>query len=259
MEEAFCVMGSKQGITDERGLFYTAISSGLVRRKRKTRIRDRTRHLPLRIFKNDIRRQYAQMFINVINNYDDNVISSFFRTYASPEVEIDKHCPYVTPLYSSVDIALQGIPQVALYWMAILKVVPDIVYDVENVRIVTSSESDECRIQCTVHATFSNFCMVAAPTIAMQIVKTHEWEHEIDDALATIQHNSKRDRHSTVGPLMSPFLETFGIRKLSYIVPFGTLERCNPWSMLVTSTMTMHVNAQKQITHFKYERPAFVY
>lgn len=225
-----------------------------VRKKRTVRIRNRKRNLPLRILKYDIRRQYAQMFINVINNSDETVIHRFFRSIASPDVTIDKRCPTLTPLIFLSDVNVQGISQAALYWTTILKVVPDAVYTVENVRIITSSDSDECRITCTVHASFTNYCMISAPTIAMQKISYQTLEIGSDRNLSSGDNAS-----TSTGSNSSTIPENCTNPNRSYMVPYEAIERCEPWSMLITSTLTMYINDRKQITKFLYEHPICVY
>lgn len=222
-----------------------AVKQDVCKRKRK-RIRNRKRNLPLRVLKNDIRRYYAQMYVNVLNSYDDEKIISFFETYACSEVRFDKHCTLVSPLYSSEYINVKGIPQLALFWMAALKLVPDHVCSVEDIRIITSSGSDECCIVCTLHANFTNCCMASAPTVAMHIVNSYDWDNNQEDIKPGIRSSMGGRR----------FVD---MSRVSNVIPHGALERCDPWTMLATSKLTIFIDSRKNITRFNYTLPAFAF
>lgn len=214
----------------------------------------RRRFLPLRVFKNDIRRQYAQMYVNVLNSCDDRMINSFFETYASSCARLDKHCPSISPLYSSNCITIQGIPQLALFWKTVVKIVPDSVCSVEEVRIITSSASDECFIVCTFHSSFTNCYLMSALTVAMHVVNNYDWGNERSNIPM-----SQKNFRSTARPSPSTLLHDVDINKLSHLIPRGTLDRCEPQRMLVISTLSLHIDAKKRIQHFHYGPPAFAF
>lgn len=84
-----------------------------------------------RILKYDIRRKYAQMYTNVINSYDYELIVSFFRTFALADLVFEIQNQYK-------NIQLEGTDQVVKYFMLHLQVTPDRVTNIFDVRLKQS-------------------------------------------------------------------------------------------------------------------------
>lgn len=208
--------------------------------ERKVRIRSCKRNLAPKIFKSDIRRQYVQMLLNVINSADCAVMSRFFQTYASPDITLDKHCIGRTePFNVRPHITVQGIPQLSLYWSTIMKILPDNVVTAEDVQIITTAGSEECRLVCKVCANFTQYYTESGPTIAMRVVEEYHGKGVSEkDEMMDSEHSASSEMH---GPGIS--------------TPVEFLTNCKPLHVLILTNLTIQINAQKQIAGLRYRNP----
>ncbi len=103
-----------------------------------------------RLFKNDIRRSYAEMLVNVSNSSDINSIESFFSVFARPDMAFIQGCDAcdyankTNPLKFQIDskaVFLQ-------YWFNRLHLAPDQITHFKDVTVVTRHESEESRVEC---------------------------------------------------------------------------------------------------------------
>lgn len=209
--------------------------------QRKVRIRSGKRNVAPKIFKSDIRRQYVQMLLNVINSADCAVMSRFFHTYASPDVTLDKHCIGRTePFNVRPHINVQGIPQLSLYWSTMMKILPDNVVTAEDVQIITTAGSEECRLICKVCANFTQYYTESGPTIAMRVVEEYD-EKRVSEKDQMID--------SEPSEIHGPGIST----------PVEFLTNCKPLHVLILTNLTIHINAQKQIAGLRYRNPVVAF
>ncbi len=122
-----------------------------------------------RILKNDIRRQYARMFSNVMNSHDHEYMFGFLRRFAQKDARMDKilahgSCPgtaidshngvIVTPVPNksgkvpSCDVHVNGIENIANYWQMMHQVTPDQIFLIEDTKIRTKPDSMACTVTC---------------------------------------------------------------------------------------------------------------
>ncbi len=117
-----------------------------------------------RILKNDIRRQYALMFANVMNSYDANMMKAFLRQYGQKDVRMDKlFSPSIVfaspigsntifPAYGScasrraVDVSVKGADNISQYWQMMNVMTPDRVFSIEDTKIHTKPDSMACTL-----------------------------------------------------------------------------------------------------------------
>lgn len=102
-----------------------------------------------RIIKQDIRRHYGQMLINVLNSHDRGTIDAFLGRYALPSItltkQVNRSCTicrsYLHSLHNhddipeSVDILVSGREKISRYWQLLLSLVPDQFMRVKDVNI----------------------------------------------------------------------------------------------------------------------------
>lgn len=193
---------------------------------RKQRIRNRKRNLAPKVLKLDVRRQYGQMLINILNSSDQHIVQSFFKTYASPCIIMEKQCR-CQRLHAKPTITVQGISQLSQYWLTIMAIAPDSAFFIDTAQILTRADTNECRVVCRVRVDYTNIYDVAVPTIAFQ----------------TIQNNNSRNAGHQSQDLAKSITA-----QPNYIVPYDSLERCEPWRAQISFTLTIGINEWKQIS-----------
>lgn len=110
----------------------------VLRQPRKKRIRDRRVRLVPRLIRSDVRRYFAQMFVNAMNSHSPDMLHSFFERYATPTLSMAQHCslsmdPHAkgSATWSSpsticgVDVCVRGLSNVVRYWALTQELVPD--------------------------------------------------------------------------------------------------------------------------------------
>lgn len=218
---------------------------------RKKRIRNRKRTLAPRVLKHDVRKRFAEMFANVYNMGDAKVISSFFRTFSTPTVEMTKMCASYLTLAPKL-IRVTEPRYVAQYWSVMQELMPDGVMKVENVRVVTRSDTESSMVICTVNAKFTNFYEEPAPYIAAGAVeksmaKSSKRADSDGDCLDVTSRKRSRAESGDVteGP--------------SYLLPLSAFLKKNPSEVLLVATVTFYVNAQKQFERLTFTNPLMVF
>lgn len=103
-----------------------------------------------RVFKHDIRRQYPTMFLNVMNSCDFGMILSFFRTFAVPDMIVQKKpidmeeirkLPPGTSLPPLPIVPFRGADWVRFHFLQASCFCADRIFRVKNAKIVTRSDS----------------------------------------------------------------------------------------------------------------------
>lgn len=116
--------------------------------KKKRRRRSR-RVLPPRVFKCDIRRTYANMFCNVINNGEVEHITRFFQRFARPTTSMVYNCngaDFKTP----TSFLVPGIHNLNAYFTRLLIPFPDLVFRLKTAHIYTKLNAKDSKIEFTV-------------------------------------------------------------------------------------------------------------
>lgn len=218
---------------------------------RKKRIRNRKRNLAPRVLKHDVRKRFAEMFANVYNMGDANVISSFFRTFSTPNVEMTKMCASYLTLKPKL-IRVTEPRYVAQYWAVMQELMPDGVVKVENVRVVTRSDTESSTVICTMNAKYTNFYEEPAPYIAAGAVEESiaKLSKRADSDGNCIESTTrKRSRSDSDVAAEGP----------NYLMPLSAFLRGNPSEVLLVVTVTFHVNAQKQFEKLSFTNPILVF
>lgn len=86
-----------------------------------------------RILKNDFRRKFIPMFINVVNSYNYHLICSFFSKFLTPNVQIDRK-GYSSPS-KHYETVFHGVQPVLFYYLILLQMGPDKVTSVTDIQL----------------------------------------------------------------------------------------------------------------------------
>lgn len=150
-------------------LFRSSCNPADTKNKRRKRIqRDNWMIVP-RVVKSDIRRLYAQMFVNILNSQDINLLRSFLRTYASKSITLSTVCSCGKNPFSA---NLRGRDLITCLSAAQFQVSPDRIHAIDNVQIISNSANRECKIRCNVSSTFTILFTITLENIIEQITKT---------------------------------------------------------------------------------------
>lgn len=218
---------------------------------RKRRIRNRRRILAPRVFKHDVRKRFAEMFANVYNMGDTKVTSSFFRTFSAPNLEMTKVCSGYIPEDTHV-IRVTKPQYVGQYWSVMQELMPDGVIKFEDVRVVTRSDTESSLVICTMNAKFTNFYSVPAPQIAAEAVQKsiNVLSNNSDSDGDGLDSSTRKRTHSVALNLAAG---------PNYLLPYSAILRENPSEVLLISTVTFHVNGQKQFEKLTFTNPVLVF
>lgn len=104
------------------------------------RNRDRRWRVTPRIIKDDIRRRYAQMMINIVNSHDILLLQQFFVTYGGRMLELKKG------FTKNDSVHLYGIDHVLTYWHLLMETAPDQVMSVGQVQIISQEGTDSTKV-----------------------------------------------------------------------------------------------------------------
>ena len=102
----------------------------------------------MRIIRNDIRRRYGEMWINVMNGYECDLIQRFFYQYCAPHVAFeqyhDEKSTYIKSVYSKA--ATVGIPSLVAGMIGITKIFADGVARLHNFEVKVTQGVPGCRL-----------------------------------------------------------------------------------------------------------------
>jgi len=141
-----------------------------------------------RILKRDIRRSYATMFCNMSNSYNEDLISSFFETFACNDVQLIHHCP--TSIVRNLD--LRGRDLVSQFHMAYLQTSPDKIMRVKDVKIRQTSDTfGKCEIWADFSIEHTSFFRTNPSMVADAMIKEMERK---GDSGAVLPQSEKRKK-----------------------------------------------------------------
>jgi hypothetical protein len=113
------------------------------RRNRKRRVN----FFP-RLLKSDIRRNYAQMFTNVINAYDAQLLRSFMSEFCLPAVQLIDFAPENIAYGLPPLVHQMGIRNIMRYWASNSVVIPDFVCQPLSVQLCVNPINNRSRVVC---------------------------------------------------------------------------------------------------------------
>ena len=130
------------------------VISALLPFKKRRQRPSRRKAFP-RIIKQDIRRHYGQMLVNVLNSHDGQTIDAFLDRYALPSIIMTKRIDGKCIAYSGpdpfdqknienlpiIDITVKGRADISRYWQLLQSVVPDQCMRINNARISRNVQS----------------------------------------------------------------------------------------------------------------------
>lgn len=152
-------------------------------RKRRVRMRRKVPYVP-RLLRNDIRRHYSQMMANTFNSHDLSVLQSFFATYCTSVLTmqrdpmapsfleralLEQHVD-ITPVNRQHHQLLFASPRGLLLMMAVMmQLTPDHTMSLESSTITTRSDTDETVIHMDFCGTFTHIYDVDPDNMAEEM------------------------------------------------------------------------------------------
>lgn len=141
-----------------------SVGASLPVKKKRIRFRNRRRIYAPRVLKNDIRRQYATMMVNVFNSFDEKVFASLLRTYAVPSMQVQK---LVVPELPSSEIfkeafrnqiisgAVNGMQWSMVHFLVLKSLCPDNIMRIISTKLLTRSDTSKTLLTITVQLDFT--------------------------------------------------------------------------------------------------------
>lgn len=125
-------------------------------RKRKiTPPKPSKRYQPIiipRILKGDIRRRYAQMYANVMNSYNYDLVMSYFQRFYVPSASMTKNPVRDNP---NPVTEIHGIELLTYYYLILQQSAPDKITKVCDIQLKQRSDSDDIEIICHFSASYT--------------------------------------------------------------------------------------------------------
>ena len=115
-------------------------------RERRNR-RRRVNYFP-RLLKSDIRRNYAQMFTNVMNAYDGTLLRHFMMDYCVPTVQLLDFAPENIPYGLPPLVHQIGMKNILKYWASNSVIIPDFVCQTQSVKLCVDPNTNRSRLVC---------------------------------------------------------------------------------------------------------------
>ncbi len=113
--------------------------------QKKARKEEKVHVFRPRVLKNDVRKNYATMFANIMNSLDFPIMFGFFDTYFTPEFK--QHHPMKTgDDVIPHGLTTQGIAAAAKFWCFAMQISPDFLFQLKDTRILYSPFSTNSKI-----------------------------------------------------------------------------------------------------------------
>ena len=109
--------------------------------------------IPRVFVKNDIRRSYAQMFANVSNSFNSDLVATFFHTFSRIDMDFQENNTIIQSTEYDADdmpqsLTLNGLPVVVQFWLNRMHAIPDGVIKMSDAKVTTFPNSKESQITC---------------------------------------------------------------------------------------------------------------
>eukprot|EP00600_Ochromonadales_sp_CCMP1393_P001530 CAMPEP_0174990300 /NCGR_PEP_ID=MMETSP0004_2-20121128/21237_1 /TAXON_ID=420556 /ORGANISM="Ochromonas sp., Strain CCMP1393" /LENGTH=402 /DNA_ID=CAMNT_0016243877 /DNA_START=168 /DNA_END=1376 /DNA_ORIENTATION=- len=98
--------------------------------------------LPAQI-KADIRRSYCNMFANIMNSFDPQVVQNFMQNYCHHDVVMVNECGHAANLCLPARMEFHGVQPMFEFWHGRLVMFPDTIMDITDTKICTRSDWDD--------------------------------------------------------------------------------------------------------------------
>lgn len=112
---------------------------------KKRRIRNRRVPLP-KIVKTDIRRHYGTMMANVLNTHSISLLQSFFATYCTHHLSVEKQYSELTKKPHVDQHLFTSTTGILLLAAVGMQLTPDETFSLKKYKVITRSDSDETTI-----------------------------------------------------------------------------------------------------------------
>jgi len=150
-----------------------SISQGIKKPKKK---RKKPYYIPVnklpRILKRDIRRDYPNMYVNVLNSQDPELMNSFFEQFAIPTLSFSRYLPHAHRHNVPVSRSMNGIQTIAEGIHEEIKDFPDFVLQIQSVKIYQKEHMSGCKI--IIQSLMKGTMMIYAETYAKAIFAAEE-------------------------------------------------------------------------------------
>lgn len=174
-------LGSGSGSTDRydddskisrSGSSNSSVDGGGKAKKKKEKMKQTVVALP-KFVRNDVRRYYIQMLVNVYNSRDPELFQSFFLTYAGPH--FTAKVPYLeTPLHGEDPSPMNPLPglEFLLYHMSVhFAMHPDLCCTVRNGEIIANKDGSGVIIKSEVFCDLTRLYNIHAVTFMREVVR----------------------------------------------------------------------------------------
>lgn len=121
-------------------------------------------HLPaIRILKSDIRRQYADMVMKVMNNYDISMFDSFLHNFCAPGFRITELIPKLSN--SSIPNFIDGLENTIKSWAYCFEIMPDCVFHLYDAKFIRTLGHTGSRVVCKARLTGTKLYSATNPLL----------------------------------------------------------------------------------------------
>lgn len=222
-----------------------------------------------RVFKHDIRRHYPTMFLNVMNSCDYNTFLSFFCTFSSPDMIVQK-IPINMEELRKLPVSLPPLPimpfrgtdWVRFHFLQASCFCADRIFRIDSAKVITRSDSDESVIVMDVVNELTYLYAVDPITMidAMLGLKMHPIPDDAEPLpeqlparnsinqsflrlLSQDKHNSKKQRDQIDGCSLAD-LHAFYCQQTG---EFGIPLLREPERVTIRTQLTLYLSASKHI------------
>lgn len=144
--------------------------SEAVAKKRRVRYR-RTQSFP-RVIKTDIRRHYATMIANVFNSHCISLLQSFFATYCTQQLRVEKKFNELSKKPYADQHLLTSTTGILLLAAVGMQLNPDETFTLTNTKVITRSDSDEATIVINFSTSLTTLYDVDPDEVANEMVES---------------------------------------------------------------------------------------
>ncbi len=101
-----------------------------------------------KVLRKDIRRSYADMLANVTNSADIRNVEGFFSTFSRRDLMFVEDCENTPSGERLRNTQLSGMAVFLQFWFNRMTLVPDGVVQINDVKVVTRSDTEDSRVIC---------------------------------------------------------------------------------------------------------------
>lgn len=246
--------------TSQDTLLQSAGIDGTNKNMKRKRHRKPNKRYPVapRILRHDIRRQYARMYVNVMNSSDPSLLLSFFKRYGShnPVMKNNVNQPgHIAKKPFSMEI--QGRDVITWFIAAIQQLFPDKASSYDNVVVRTTHGSLNSTIECDFKVDHTVLYDVAVDEFLQETLSLLAIADEDEQDRKKKKYNSEDDVAASAMKAASPFskpnlLDIVDPLKLPRLRKGYIPLVSNPISVHVQGKLVLHVDEHHRIYEVEF-------